>query len=1025
MPSLGFMDKIKLSLEITASTSKLRAGLVEASSLIRDWSLVTTGLTAGVTNAFKTIASVGIKAVTVALAGLVGVFAMVAKSGADFEDNMLRAFVIMQESSGATARDFKNLTDTAIRMGSETLFSANEAAEGLQILARAGFSAKEAITSIKPVVDLAIIGNMSLAETSNVAVAAMYGFGLGAEDMSRVSDVLAVASSQANTTVALLGSSLSFVAPVARAAGLSIEETSAALGILSNAGIRGSRAGTTLRRALSVLLAPTGRAKKIFKELGLTFTDSSGKLESFSTILKKLEGASLTAAQTMEIFGLRAGPGMAALLASGTSALDTMTERLEGAQGAADRMSQEFRTTVKGRVRDLGASIINLGLAFSEKFKKPLSDTIFAIRNYVKGITEALQKTGTFKAIVNGVISALSPLTRKIVELAKEFKKMLEGLTKTDIANFFDRIKERVQSFITLVSSDVFKRNVIAVFKGIKAVVMGFVNSLLILGKIFMSLPASIQPFVAQIATIAITFSTLMGGITNIILLLITLKFVLPVVASQFKGLGKAIGFVNAMLIGGTARTGAWATASAKLVKIFGPLATLFVGISASTLAIVAGIVAVVALVTIWLHKIGAIDFALKVMVKSFEFVFHWLKVAIVYTKLWSDEHPKIVGWLETMINPLKAIANYYKVIIRLVMWYVGLIDKITPGNLTAKFEAIGESIKNAFDKTIVTDFQKEMLKTDWEKAFGKKEGKDKTEGLQNITSSPQSAIGKTITNGVSMEMLGNLQTSGEKVNPKTKEEIATKVAELAEANKNYLASLKVINKPGQGLSDRDLDRSAPSGTNLLTNDAIKAVDYFTESLRELPRIITDMDLADANKMSPDTLTNRIDLLPKEKVDEASSWLWNGIRVGVESMGILRINSKPDETVTGGVAGNLTSDALGGGTEMLGTGTGGELSTVAADAIAVQDMADKLTKTPKTSKEVIDKIATAVGDTGKALTTLADMDVYNQTQLDVINKKLYGLEAGLQRVSRLKKGEVDAEAGSDPSAGADTGGLSQ
>lgn len=573
----------EIFVEIFAKNQRLRGGLAQASSLIRDWSLVVTGLTQGITNAFKTIATVGIRAVTIAMVGLAGTFALVAKSGAEFQDNIVRAFVIMRESSGATEDSLRELTNEAIRLGSETLFSATQAAIGLQTLARAGFDTQQAISAIGPVLDLAIVGNIELAEASNIAVASMFGFGLEATDMTKVVDVLALASSQANTTISLLGSALGFVAPVAFSAGISIEETAAAIGVLSNAGIRGSRAGTTLRRALSILLAPTGRAKKIFDELGLSFNSTEGGLISFIEIIAKLNKANLTAAETQTIFGRIAGPGMAALLRQGAGALENLTNKLEGAQGAADRMSQAFRTTVKGRVRDLGASIINLGLAFSEKFNKPLADTIFAVRNFVKDITEALQKTEIFKAAVDGTISALSPLTDRIKELASGFKDFLLGLTPEKIVQFFEIIRIKIDEFIKKLEENT--AAIVSFFKGAITTVGAFIKPVISLLKAFDGLSDGTKKTVGNLVGLSITLLILTGGIVPLISFVVLL-------ALAFRPLRLAIiAFITALIRGSTVM-GAFGVAAGILGKAlilllghFGRLITFMALVAAPIIA--------------------------------------------------------------------------------------------------------------------------------------------------------------------------------------------------------------------------------------------------------------------------------------------------------------------------------------------------------------------------------------------------------------------------------------------------------
>ena len=508
-------------IKFLADTKELGSGLSRASSLIRDWSLVVTGLTQGISNAFRIIAEVGIKAVTVSLAGLTAAFLITAKSGADFEDNMVRTFAILQESAGATQRDLAALTEEARRLGRDTLASGTQAAEGMMVLARAGFDVKEIMTATQSVIDLSIVGNMSVAESATAAASAMRGFGLEATDLAKVNDVLAKASSLANTDIRLLSSALSFVAPLSRAAGISIEETATAIDILSNAGIRGSRAGTTLRRMLSVLLAPTGRAKKAFNEMNLTFVDSEGKIDSLSSVLRKLESAGLNAAETMEIFGLRAGPGVAALLGAGSAAFDKLKGQIEDSEGAADRMSQAFRTSVKGRVLDLSASIKDLGLAFSEEFKKPLADTIFAIRNWLVNLVEALEKTKFFKAIIKGLGEVLSPIISKIKEMASSFADFLTALTPEIIAKFFDSIRDKITNFINSLEED--KQNIIDFFEAAIAPALFLIKLVVSLVKSFLGLPAPLQKAITLIVGLSTGILILAGGIVPLISLVVLL----------------------------------------------------------------------------------------------------------------------------------------------------------------------------------------------------------------------------------------------------------------------------------------------------------------------------------------------------------------------------------------------------------------------------------------------------------------------------------------------------------------------
>lgn len=535
--------------EISATTSKLRANLAQASSLIRDFSLLSQGLSSGIGEAFRQISEVAIRGLQMALLGLVGSFSLAAKTGADFEDEMIRAFTILQEGGNAVSDSLSRMTRTALNLGRETLFSAVQAAQGMQILARAGFDTREILDSIRPTLDLAIVGNMELAEATNITISALRGFNLETRKAADVADILALGSSKANTTIQELGTALSYVAPVAAGAGLSIEETVAAIGILSNAGIRGGRAGTTLRRALSQLLAPSGRAKKVMEELGVSFVSSEGRLKPFVTIIRDLQTAGMNASQAMEMFGLRAGPGMITLVNAGAGSIRDLKGDLEDAKGTAEDMSQAFRTTVKGRVRDLMASVIDLGLAFSERFKKPLSDAIFAVRNFIVDIVNIGNRMGIFKVIVEGVKNAMEPIIDLVKDWSEEFKKWLGTLTPRKVSEFFSNLKESVESFI-----ESFREGEIgAIIRDTFEVVLGLGKQLLGLlqniSKTWMILPEGIRESIRPLLIISGIILKLFGGLLNIVFLFVSMSAILGSIGIKVTAFGLALTGVKAILL--------------------------------------------------------------------------------------------------------------------------------------------------------------------------------------------------------------------------------------------------------------------------------------------------------------------------------------------------------------------------------------------------------------------------------------------------------------------------------------------
>lgn len=209
----------------------------------------------------------GLKATTAAITGtsvaLEGIGLAAVKAGSDFEAQMSRVKAI----SGATGTEFEKLKDQAIQLGADTSFSASQAAEGMENLAAAGFNVNETLDAMPGLLDLAAASGEDLSKSSDIAASAVRGFGLEAKQTGHVADVLAANANKTNSSVSETGEAMKYVAPLARAAGLSFEETAAAIGIMANAGIQGSQAGTTLRAAISRLSNPTEDMTAAIEEL--------------------------------------------------------------------------------------------------------------------------------------------------------------------------------------------------------------------------------------------------------------------------------------------------------------------------------------------------------------------------------------------------------------------------------------------------------------------------------------------------------------------------------------------------------------------------------------------------------------------------------------------------------------------------------------------------------------------------------------------------------------------------------------
>lgn len=349
------------------------------------------------TKGLKTAATT-ITGTAVALEGI-GIAAM--KAGSDFEAQMSRVKAI----SGATGTEFEKLKDQAIQLGADTSFSASQAAEGMENLAAAGFTTSEIMEAMPGLLDMAAASGEDLANSSEIAASTLRGFGLEAEEAGHVADVLAENANRTNAAISDTGEAMKYVAPLARAAGIRFEETTAAIGIMANAGIKGSQAGTTLRGAISRLSKPTDDMRDAMEELGISFYDSNGKMRSLSEQVGMLEGAfsGMTDEQKnnylVTLYGQEALSGMLALINEGQGSLTDLTKSYENCDGSAKKAADTMRDNLKGAIDELGGSAESLGIVFYEEVSGSLKDTAESATESINNITKAFQDGGMEAAI--------------------------------------------------------------------------------------------------------------------------------------------------------------------------------------------------------------------------------------------------------------------------------------------------------------------------------------------------------------------------------------------------------------------------------------------------------------------------------------------------------------------------------------------------------------------------------------------------------------------------------------------------
>ncbi|WNF06384.1 phage tail tape measure protein [Brevibacillus borstelensis] len=355
-----------------------------------------------------------IKKTTVALGGLaigaagVGIAFDAFKTAADFESSMSRVGAL----SGATRAEMALLTQSAKDLGATTVFSASEAAQGMQFLAMAGYKTNEIIAAMPGLLDTAAAGQTELGETADIVSNILSGFGLQASETGRVADVLTKTFTSSNTDLIKLGYTMKYVAPVAKSLSFSLEEVSAAAGILGNAGIQADMAGTSLRMSLLRLANPPKDAAKALKKLNVEVT-KGGKMKDLATIiedvkkgmskLSEADRASLAA----DIVGAEAVSSFLTLIDAGPEKLRSFTRELQNSNGAAKTIAARQLDNFNGSVKLLDSALESLKI----NAVGPLLPTFQKITMLLASMAEQYgpQIAATFEGIGRSLNEFLDP----------------------------------------------------------------------------------------------------------------------------------------------------------------------------------------------------------------------------------------------------------------------------------------------------------------------------------------------------------------------------------------------------------------------------------------------------------------------------------------------------------------------------------------------------------------------------------------------------------------------------------------
>lgn len=423
--AVGYLD-----LDISGFLAGLRSAQSEADSATKN---IATKIGSNLQSAGKSITSAGKTLTTHVTVPIVGLGTAAVKTTSDFESAMSKVSAI----SGATGSDLDALNQKAQEMGAKTKFSATESAEAFTYMAMAGWKTEDMLQGIDGIMNLAAADGLDLATTSDIVTDALTAFGLSASDSGHFADVLAKASSNANTNVSMLGESFKYAAPVAGALGYSAEDTAIALGLMANAGIKGSQGGTALRGSLTRLIKPTDDAAALMEQYGLSMTNADGSMKSLGEVMNMLRDrlGGLTEAEqaqvAAQIFGQEAMSGMLAIINASDSDYAKLTDAIYNADGAAQQMANTMLDNLSGQLTLLKSALEGLAIQFGEILMPYIKQFVQWLQNLVQKLQEMtpeqkeqIVKWAAFAAAIGPVLLAVGKLVTGIGNVISVFGKL-------------------------------------------------------------------------------------------------------------------------------------------------------------------------------------------------------------------------------------------------------------------------------------------------------------------------------------------------------------------------------------------------------------------------------------------------------------------------------------------------------------------------------------------------------------------------------------------------------------------------
>ena len=375
--------------------------------------------------------------------GGVGVAAV--KTAADFDSAMSQVAAV----SGATGKDFDALRNKAREMGAKTKFSATEAAEAMNYMAMAGWKTEDMLDGIEGVMNLAAASGEDLATTSDIVTDALTAFGLSAKDSGHFADILAAASSNANTNVSMMGETFKYCAPIAGALGFSAEDTAEAIGLMANAGIKSSQAGTALRTIMNYLAGDVKISGKAIGDVTIATTNADGSMRDLSDILTDCRTAfsGLTESEKAQaaesLVGKNAMSGFLALMNAGEGDIEKLSSAIENCDGSAEKMAMTMQDNLAGQLTILKSQLQELAISFGDILMPAIRSIVSKLQGFVdklNGMDEGTKRTIVTIALL---VASIGPLLIIIGTTISKIGVAMQGFVK--LANGVSKLKVAIQ----------------------------------------------------------------------------------------------------------------------------------------------------------------------------------------------------------------------------------------------------------------------------------------------------------------------------------------------------------------------------------------------------------------------------------------------------------------------------------------------------------------------------------------------------------------------------------------------------